>query len=206
MNSCRTGPNQYIISCMEIFSADNTIERTYSAMKGNERREEILHLLLTSTSPLSGTWLANHFSVSRQVIVQDIAIIRAQNHEILSTNRGYLLHSPTRAKRVIKVYHTDEQIADELYTIVDLGGIAEDVIVRHRVYGELRADLKVASRRDVNQFLEELKSGKSAPLKGITSGYHYHTISAASEEILNLIEAELDQKGYLCHKLQENKQ
>ncbi len=169
-------------------------------MKGKERREEILHLLLHSDGPLSGTWLATHFGVSRQVIVQDIAIIRAQDYNILSTNRGYLLHTPIRAKRVIKVYHTDEQIADELYCIVDLGGAAEDVMVRHRVYGELRADLKVTSRRDVHQFLEEIQSGKSTPLKGITSGYHYHTISAPSEEILDLIEAELDQKGYLCHK------
>lgn len=81
---------------------------------------------------------------------------------------------------------------------MDLGGTAEDVSVRHRVYGRLRAELKISSRLDVHRFLEELKSGKSTPLKDITSGYHYHTILADSEETLDLIQQELGRKGYLC--------
>ncbi len=169
-------------------------------MKGTERRQEILRLLSGSGTPISGASLAEHFSVSRQVIVQDMALIRAGKHEIISTNRGYLLNAPAHVTRVIKVYHSDEAIADELNTIVDLGGIAVDVSVCHRVYGCLRADLNVSSRRDVQKFLDEIKSGKSSPLKGLTSGYHYHTISADSEETLDLIERELDRKGYLCKK------
>lgn len=167
-------------------------------MKGTERRQEILRLLSARQTPLSGTGLAEHFSVSRQVIVQDMALIRAEGHEIISTNRGYLLNTPLRASRVLKVFHSDEEIADELYTIVDMGGIAEDVSVRHRIYGKLKAELHITSRRDVQKFLGELKSGKSAPLKDVTSGYHYHTISADSEETLDLIEKELEKKGYLC--------
>lgn len=170
-------------------------------MKGTERRQEILRLLANSKVPVSGTSLAEHFSVSRQVIVQDMALIRAQKHDIISTNRGYLLNAPLRVTRVIKVYHSDEAIADELNTIVDLGGTAADVSVRHRVYGCLRAELNVSSRRDVQKFLEEIRNGKSSPLKDVTSGYHYHTISADSEETLDLIELELDAKGYLCKKL-----
>lgn len=166
-------------------------------MKGTERRREILRLIATNSSPLSGTWLAGHFSVSRQVIVQDIALIRAQGHDILSTNRGYLLQSPIKVSRVLKVHHTNEEIAQELYAIVDLGGTAKDVSVRHRVYGHLRADLNISSRRDVQRFLEELKSGKSAPLKEVTSGYHYHTILADSEDTLDLIQTELEKKGFL---------
>lgn len=167
-------------------------------MKGTERRQEILRLLARSHTPVSGTALAEHFSVSRQVIVQDMALIRAQQHDIISTNRGYLLHTPLRVTRILKTYHTDEQIADELNTIVDLGGTAVDVSVRHRVYGRLQADLNVSSRRDVQKFLAEIKSGKSTPLKEVTSGYHYHTIAADSEETLDLIEQELAAKGYLC--------
>ncbi|MBS6196460.1 MAG: transcription repressor NadR [Clostridiales bacterium] len=169
-------------------------------MKGTERRQEILRLLSKKESPLSGTWLAEHFSVSRQVIVQDMALIRAEGQDILSTNRGYLLHTPLRVSRVVKVFHSDEEIADELFTIVDMGGTAEDVSVNHRVYGRLHAPLGIASRRDVQNFLEKLKSGKSTPLKDVTSGFHYHTISADSEETLDLIERELEQKGYLCPK------
>ena len=166
-------------------------------MKGQERRQEILHLLSSSQSPLTGTALAEHFSVSRQVIVQDMALIRAKGHEIISTNRGYLLCAPLRVSRTVKVFHSNEEIEEELYSIVDLGGIAEDVFVHHKVYGTLRADLHIASRRDVQRFTEDIKSGKSSPLKEVTSGYHYHTISADSEETLDLIEKELKEKGFL---------
>ena len=89
---------------------------------------------------------------------------------------------------------------DELNTIVDFGGIAEDVSVNHRVYGHLSASLKIASRLDVQKFLLEIQSGKSFPLNTITSGYHYHTLSAATEETLDLIVQELDKKGYICPK------
>ena len=172
-------------------------------MKGTERRREILHLLSTAASPFSGTSLAERFSVSRQVIVQDMALLRAEGHEVISTTRGYLLHPPVHVARIIKAFHTDEEMADELNTIVDQGGVAEDVFVRHRVYGELRASLHIASRRDVERFMSEIKSGKSAPLKDVTSGYHYHTVSADSEATLDLIEAELERKGYLCRKKTE---
>lgn len=169
-------------------------------MKGTERRQKILRLLSNSRTPLSGTRLASEFSVSRQVIVQDMALIRAEGYDIISTNRGYLLNAPLRIERTLKFYHTDREIPEELYTIVDFGGTVEDVSVRHRVYGQLRAELHIGSRHDVQHFLEELKSGKSTPLKDVTSGYHYHTISADSEHTLDLIQQELDKKGFLCHK------
>lgn len=169
-------------------------------MKGTERRQEILRLLAASDIPVSGAALASHFSVSRQVIVQDMALIRAERNDIISTNRGYMLNNPVNAVRVVKTLHTNEEIADELNTIVDLGGVAIDVFVRHKVYGLIKAELNISSRRDVNKFLQDIKSGKSSPLKDVTSGYHYHTISADSEETLDLIEQELKEKGFLCEK------
>ena len=111
-----------------------------------------------------------------------------------------MLNNPVNATRVVKTFHTDDEISDELNTIVDLGGIAVDVFVRHKVYGLLKAELNISSRRDVRKFMQEIKSGKSSPLKDVTSGYHYHTISADSEETLDLIEQELKEKGYLCEK------
>ena len=164
-------------------------------MTGSERRQELLQLLSGTQTPLSGTALAKHFDVSRQVIVQDMALLRAQGHEVLSTN---LIQAPLRVSRIFKVFHTSEQIADELCTIVDLGGTAEDVFVHHKIYGQIQAPLHISSRRDVQIFLEELKSGKSTPLKDVTSGYHYHTVSADSNETLDLIGQELEKKGYLC--------
>ena len=166
-------------------------------MKGIERRAEILKLINSGSIPFSGTYLAERFSVSRQVIVQDIALIRAQGNDIISTNRGYLLKSPVEFKRVLKFHHSDNEIEDELCTIVDLGGTVKDVSVNHRVYGHLQADLNISSRLDVQNFLAELKSGKSTPLKDITSDYHYHTIIADLDETLDLIQNELSKKGFL---------
>lgn len=166
--------------------------------KGIQRRQEILRVMSRSQRPLSGAWLAEHFSVSRQVIVQDIALIRAAGKDVISTNRGYLLNVPLRISCRIKCHHTDEQITDELYTIVDLGGAVEDVSVNHKVYGRLCAPMEITSRRDVDRFLETLRSGVSSPLKSVTSGYHYHTISAENQETLDLIQKTLREKGYLC--------
>lgn len=95
-------------------------------MDGDVRRENIVELLCKAKKPVSGTELARRFGVSRQVIVQDIALLRAVNKNILSTNKGYILYKPDdetkRVRRIMAVHHTDEQIQDELYTIVDLGG------------------------------------------------------------------------------------
>ena len=59
--------------------------------EGGKRRDGILSLLEESDTPLSGTELAHRFKVSRQVIVQDIALLRAEDKKILSTYRGYVL-------------------------------------------------------------------------------------------------------------------
>ena len=99
--------------------------------------------------------------------------------------------------RVFKVNHTDEQLEDELCTIVDLGGNVVDVAVHHRIYGHLEAPLGLNSRKKVKEFIEDIKSGKSSPLKNITSNYHYHTIEAENEETLDSIETMLRAKHYL---------
>ena len=169
-------------------------------MSGLERREEIVSLLKKSDKAIPAKNLADMFSVSRQVIVQDIALLRASGYDIFSTNRGYLLNQPVTVSRVLKVNHTDEQIEDELITIVDLGGMAVDVSVRHKIYGQMEAPLMINSRRKVQEFMKELNSGKSSPLKNITSGYHYHKIEAESEEMLNIIESALREKGYVVER------
>ncbi|MEZ3437224.1 MAG: transcription repressor NadR [Lachnospiraceae bacterium] len=166
-------------------------------MTGSERRDGILRTIRKSNAPVSGKRLAASYEVSRQVIVQDIALIRAAGYDIISTNRGYILNAPAGAERVLKVQHTDEQVEEELYAIVDLGGCAENVMVNHRVYGHIEAGLHISSRRDAGEFMEDIRRGKSSPLKNITSGYHYHTISADSERTLDMIEETLREKGFL---------
>jgi len=168
-------------------------------MTGKERRDSIIKMI-SGKSPVSGGSLSKSLDVSRQIIVSDIALLRAEGYDIISTNRGYFLNSPSGATIIVKVNHTDEQTEDELNTIVDLGGTVSDVFVHHKVYGKISADLDIRSRRNVKEFIENIKSGKSTPLKNITSNYHYHTISAENEEILNIIVEELKNKGYLVEE------
>ena len=166
-------------------------------MTGTERRTKIVELIQNSEKPLSGTALAKQCDVSRQVIVQDIALIRASGYDIISTNRGYIIQEPLVRERVFKVNHTDEQLEEELYSIIDLGGTVFNVMVNHRVYGHMEAELRINSRRKVEAFMEDIRSGKSSPLKNITSNYHYHKVAADSEETLDLIEEALRQKHFL---------
>ena len=166
-------------------------------MNGSQRREQIVRQIQESKEPVSGKKLAELYGVSRQVIVQDIALIRTAGYDIISTNRGYILNTQKAISRVFKVQHTDEQTEEELYEIVDLGGCVENVMGNHRVYGHMEAPLGIHSRRKAAAFIEDIKSGKSSPLKNITSNYHYHTVSAESEEILDEIEEMLRAKGFL---------
>lgn len=171
-------------------------------MKGTERRKNIIALLSKAEEPVSGTELAGTFGVSRQVIVQDIALIRAKGYEIESTNRGYRILHRDVAKRVFKVIHTEADVEKELSLIVDEGGFVKDVFVYHRVYGVVRGELNIRSRRDIAEYVEKIRTGKSKLLMNTTSGYHYHTVYAESEEVLNDIQKRLDEAGFLA-KLQD---
>ncbi len=166
--------------------------------EGDDRREKIIELLNSANEPLSGAFLAKAMHVSRQVIVQDIALLRAYNKNILSTNKGYILFQSESGKksfkRTIAVNHTDEQMTDELYAIVDCGARVLDVVVEHEVYGQITVDLVLKSRQDVDEFIAKIATAQ--PLKSLTRGKHFHTIEADSEEILDNAERALSEKGF----------
>lgn len=168
-------------------------------MGGKERRAKILELLSTSIDAISGTELAKILGVSRQVVVQDIALLRATDKNIISTTKGYMLYvaETSKAKRCFLVKHTTAQIGDELCTIVDNGGKVLDVIVMHDIYGQIQADLNIKTRQDVYDFVEKVTERKTVPLKELTDGIHLHTVEADSEVILDRIEQELNKKKYL---------
>lgn len=168
-------------------------------MSGEERRKQLLQVLADSECPIPGTALAKQFHVSRQVIVQDIALLRANGADIFSASRGYVLpHAEQEASRILKVFHSDAQTEDEMTTIVDMGGRIQDVFIYHKVYGVVRADMDIRSRKDVHGFLENILSGKSSLLKNVTAGYHYHTILADDEQVLDEIQEKLNEKGLLA--------
>ncbi|MBQ1275353.1 MAG: transcription repressor NadR [Cellulosilyticum sp.] len=168
-------------------------------MDGEQRREVILEILRGEEKPISGTYLAKKFKVSRQVIVQDVALLRAKGNDILATARGYILNEETNAmyQRVVLVKHTEAETEDELNTIVDSGGRVRNVIILHSIYGELVGDLMLKNRRDVKEFVNKLKETKANQLLKLTDGTHMHTIEASSLEELDIIEQELVNKGYI---------
>ena len=129
-------------------------------MSGEERRGKIIQALKNSDKAVSATTLAKEFDVSRQVIVQDVALLRANGKNIFSTNRGYLIQEDEETTRVFKVQHEDDEVEKELTTIVDLGGTVEDVFVYHKVYGVLRAEMNIKSRMDIRNYMEEIRSGE----------------------------------------------
>ncbi len=167
-------------------------------MKSDERRKSIVNLLLSEKRPISGSELSEKYGVSRQIIVKDISILKEQGNEILATNAGYIIQSSPLRERVFKVFHTTEQTENELQTIVDLGGTVADVYVWHKAYGKMEAKLNISSRSQIDQFIESVRTGKSVELMHITGGFHYHTVRASSEEILDQIGEALDKRGYIA--------
>lgn len=163
------------------------------------RRENLLKFLYENHRPISGENLAKNFDVTRQVIVQDIAILRASGKNIISTNRGYYLNEE-RTQKVFKVKHSDRDIIKELDSIVDLGGTIKDVIVHHKVYGKIKKDLNCSSRRDVKIFLDKMNKEKSKPLDVLTGGIHYHTVVAENSEVIEEIEVVLKELGFLIEE------
>lgn len=178
-----------------------TLEKASKALLGTERRAALVRALQEADSPVTGAALAALVGVSRQVVVQDIALLRSQGHAISAAKAGYSLERSGKAVRLVKTRHDVEQSADELYAIVNLGGEVIDVTVNHRVYGKLNAPLDIKTRHDVEQFMEDIHSGKSFPLCMVTSGYHFHRIAAESEEVLDEIECVLKEKGLLAEVL-----
>lgn len=170
-------------------------------MKVAERRKAIVNLLLSEQVAVSGSELSERFGVSRQIIVQDITVLKGSGYDILSTHNGYIMQKSPLKERIFKVYHTTAQTEDELNLIVDLGGTVVDVFVWHKVYGKVVAKLNIFSRLHVKQFIEGVRTGKSSELMNITGGYHYHTVCADTEDILNGIEAALTDKKYIVPEI-----
>ena len=170
-------------------------------MKVAERRKAIVNLLLSSKEPISGSELSRHFGISRQIIVQDISVLKGTGCEILSTNQGYVIQKSHLRERVFKVRHTTNETEDELSCIVNLGGTVVDVFVWHKVYGKIEANLNISTHLHIKQFLEGVRTGKSTELMHITSGYHYHTVRAENEAVLDRIEAALTERNYIVPEL-----
>ncbi len=168
-------------------------------MEHVDRRKQVLEILHRTAEPVSGNCLGEILDVSRQVIVQDIALLRAKGVEILATPQGYMLNrkSIDRPRRVIAVKHDPNSIEEELRIIVNLGGKVIDVSVEHPIYGEIKGMLMLGSMADLEEYMSKYRLSKAEPLSALTGGVHLHTIEAENEHSLDRIIAELKQKGFL---------
>ncbi len=192
------------------------------ATKAQTRRGALLDMLRAADGPLSGGEIAKQLGVSRQIIVQDISLLRESGSEIVATTRGYVLAvgaqppaaasegaAPATAEpfqRTFKVHHSVKETGDELETIIDLGGHVLNVSISHRAYGRVTAPLDIATHADIANFIHDIESGKSSPLCTATSGYHYHLVAADTEEALEAIGRALADKGYLAPLLPHEQQ
>ncbi|MBM7572043.1 transcription repressor NadR [Aquibacillus albus] len=167
---------------------------------GKDRKELILKWLKESNTPMTGGELADRTNVSRQVIVQDISLLKARNEPILATSQGYMYmkqNKPKQFERVIACKHTPEETRKELELVVDHGVTVKNVFIEHPVYGDLEASIMVSNRKEVDQFIQRIKETNSPYLLQLTGGIHLHTITADTEEKLDLAFNALDRAGII---------
>lgn len=164
------------------------------------RKKQLMDILANSQEPVSGRELADRLGVSRQVVVQDVAILRARGVEVLATSRGYMLHrepAPHTRRAVLATKHSPEETEEELFILVDHGVKVLNVLVEHPLYGELCGNLMLQSRMDVQRFLERVKAEQAALLSVLTDGVHLHTVEYQDSQSFEAALARLSEKGYL---------
>ena len=162
-------------------------------MNAAQRRERILTRLTGASEPMSASLLAGELGVSRQIVVGDVALLRAAGAQIDATPRGYQLHPAAKG-------YTAEEMRAELYTVVDQGGVVVDVAVENPLYGELRGNLNLASRYDVDLFLRQAADTPECLLSRMTGGVHLHTLHCPDEASFRRVKAALAEKGLLYQK------
>jgi hypothetical protein len=163
-------------------------------VNAEERRKKIAQTL-TAERPISATALAGQFSVSRQIIVGDIALLRAGGLDVVATPRGYKLGETRGLVRTVACVHTAEETERELLAMVDNGCTVLDVVVEHPLYGQITGQLSLSSRYDVQQFVDQAK--ETEPLSSLTGGVHLHNLRCPDEEAYQRVCQELDQLGLL---------
>lgn len=167
----------------------------------NDRRKAILKIL-DENNCVKGCELAERLGVTRQVIVKDIAIMRASGADIIATPNGYFLNkgiAHNEIKKVFAIKHGKKDISRELDIIIENGGIVADVVVEHPVYGEIQANLMLETKKDVRNFLEKIKNEEAKPLSSLTGGIHLHTVLAQNIRNLEEIEAKLNKEGFIVN-------
>lgn len=168
-------------------------------MNQTERRSRILDILRDADISISASKLAAEFGVTRQIIVSDIAILRANGHKIIATQRGYVIEKSEDDSIVESIVcrHSVEDTLQEFYIIIDNGGCIDNVIVEHPIYGQISADLNIRSRYDADEFVRIAKATNATQLCDLTGGLHIHMIRVPDKDAYVRIIKGLEQAGIL---------
>jgi len=173
-------------------------------MNSIDRRDNIIKLLLESDEPIKGNIIAKKYCVTRQVIVKDIAILRAKGKSIVATPDGYIINKKeSKVKAIIAVTHNEEEMFNEMSIVIKYGGTIEDVIVEHPLYGQIAAMLMIKNYNELNKFVQKYQEQRARLLSVLTNGVHLHTISAENEDDINLIISELKKRNFIVSDLED---
>lgn len=168
-------------------------------MDAQKRREKIITTLRKTTKPISGSSFAEELGVSRQIIVQDIAVLRAGGEKVIATPQGYILISGLKGKmrKIYACVHGAEGIHDELEIMIKGGGKVIDVVVEHPLYGELRGMLMLETLHELDEYMKTFQNVNATPLSALTEGVHLHTVEADNHGVLEEISRILKKRGFL---------
>lgn len=171
-------------------------------MTATERRQQLITQLEQSASPITATQLARQYHVTRQIIVSDIALLRAAGHDILATTRGYLLnrHTPSASARYrakIAFQHTAAEMEAEMRTILTYGGHIETLEVEHPVYGMITVNLNIRTLAELEAFLAQFQKRNTELLSSLTNGIHLHQISCDNNNQFEALLQALEQLNIL---------
>ncbi len=170
-------------------------------MDSEARRLAIYETLKATSNPIKGSELAKQYGVSRQVIVQDIALLRAKGIQVVATPTGYLIQELVASGllKTICCHHGSsiDELKNELELIISYGGKVIDVIVEHPIYGEIRVVLNLNYLKDVRSFIERVSQAEIKPLSVLTEGVHYHTLEVEDEKMYEEIVTALKKQHFI---------
>lgn len=155
-------------------------------------------MLRSSPEPITGSTFSDQLGVSRQAIVNDIAILRAAGEQITGSPRGYrMADDPPGVRALIRCDHPPDRGREEFEILLDRGITVLDVGVEHSVLGEVRAPILIETRADIDRCSETITEAGEMPLSAITRGVHSHMVRAPNRDALDAAMRELRERGIL---------
>ena len=168
-------------------------------MENVERRKLILQKLKAANTAVTGRELAELCQVSRQIIVSDIAMLRAEGMSIIATSQGYLLNGRREGEQYeIELYCASaEALLRELELVVDNGGMICGSVIDYGMYGSLSCRLALSSRRDITRWMDQARDLGICPFSLLGGGAHTLIIETEHREDYDAVCRALGSAGFM---------